>query len=160
MKRLQNLLAAVLVVVVSSSLVLQPAAAAPNPGTSWEAIQPLLKSGNLNDAKKAIIITLGPVLIGTGSEGLFSNAVSNPTNVACISAELKVYLDKYATNKQMTSSVSSLARVAASPLIPMGPYGPLIKQYFKAAQLSMGAVSKIGKFSQAYAAAANIATCI
>jgi hypothetical protein len=148
-----------LIVALSSVLASQPATAASQPRNGWEAIQPLLNSGNLNDAKKAIIITLGPVLIGTGSEGMFSNAVSNPTNIACISAELKVYLDKYATNKQMTSSVSTLARVAASPLIPMGPYGPLIKQYFKSAQLSMGAVSKIGKFSQARAAAANIATC-
>jgi hypothetical protein len=154
------MLSVVLISAFSIVMASQPAIAASKPKTSWEAIQPLLNSGKLDDAKKAIIITLGPVLIGTGGEGLFKNAVDNPRNISCISAGLKIYLDKQAKNQQLTSSVTTLAGVASSLLVPMGPYGPLLKSYLKTAKLSMGAVSKFGNYSQARDAASGIASCL
>jgi len=154
------MLSVVLISAFSIVMASQPAIAASKPKTSWEAIQPLLNSGKLDDAKKAIIITLGPVLIGTGGEGLFKNAVDNPSNISCISAGLKIYLDKQAKNQQLTSSVTKLAGAASSPFVPMGPYGPLLKSYLKTAKLSMGAVSKFGNYSQARDAASGIALCL
>lgn len=154
------MLSVVLISAFSIVMASQPAIAASKPKTSWEAIQPLLNSGKLADAKKAIIITLGPVLIGTGGEGLFRNAVDNPSNISCISAGLKIYLDKQAKNQQLTSSVTKLAGAASSPFVPMGPYGPLLKSYLKTAKLSMGAVSKFGNYSQARDAASGIALCL
>jgi hypothetical protein len=154
------MLSVVLISAFSIVMASQPAIAASKPKTSWEAIQPLLNSGKLDDAKKAIIITLGPVLIGTGGEGLFRNAVDNPSNISCISAGLKIYLDKQAKNQQLTSSVTKLAGAASSPFVPMGPYGPLLKSYLKTAKLSMGAVSKFGNYSQARDAASGIALCL
>lgn len=160
MSRFRVMLSVVLISAFSIVMASQPAIAASKPKTSWEAIQPLLNSGKLDDAKKAIIITLGPVLIGTGGEGLFKNAVDNPSNISCISAGLKIYLDKQAKNQQLTSSVTKLAGAASSPFVPMGPYGPLLKSYLKTAKLSMGAVSKFGNYSQARDAASGIALCL
>lgn len=160
MSRFRVTLSVVLISAFSIVMASQPAIAASKPKTSWEAIQPLLNSGKLDDAKKAIIITLGPILIGTGGEGLFKNAVDNPSNISCISSGLKIYLDKQAKNKQLTSSVTKLAKVASSPLVPMGPYGPLLKSYIKTAQLSMDTVSKFGNYSQARDAASGIALCL
>jgi hypothetical protein len=160
MSRFRVMVSVVLISAFSIVMASQPAIAASKPKTSWEAIQPLLNSGKLDDAKKAIIITLGPVLIGTGGEGLFKNAVDNPSNISCISAGLKIYLDKQAKNQQLTSSVTKLAGAASSPFVPMGPYGPLLKSYLKTAKLSMGAVSKFGNYSQARDAASGIALCL
>lgn len=151
-----------LIVLVSASFLVastQQAIAKNPPKNSWEAVQPLLNSGSLDDAKKAILITLGPTLYQTKFERSLSDALTIPTDITCISESLKIYLDSYAANKKLTSSVSALARVASSSAVPMGPYGPLIKQYFKAARLSISSVGKIADKIQADAAAKRIAFC-
>ena len=161
MSKFRVSLSVALIVALSSVLASQPSTAAAKPRTSWDQIQPLLNSGNLDDAKRAIIITLGPVLNGTQASTILETAfeeANDANDIGCISTHLKAYLNSSAKIQKTTSSISIL--VAVSKRVPMGPYGPLFKGYLSVAGNSMNAVKKISNWSEARDTAHSISFCM
>jgi hypothetical protein len=158
MSKFRVSLSVALIVALSSVLASQPSTAAAKPRTSWDVIQPLLNSGNLDDAKRAIIITLGPVLNGTEASTNLELAFQQANDIGCISTHLKAYLNSSAKIQKTTGSISIL--VAVSKRVPMGPYGRLIKGYLSVAGASMNSVKKISNWSQARTTADTISLCM